>query len=110
MGIVTGDYFCASNLGGVGCGAYIVRILLSYAVLVSNHSPNGVEQLSNLSSNVPSKDESVPYGITSRFVKVTLSRICWCKPKKKINNNNIKKVRKLFRKQEMRFLSKGEVP
>ena len=45
-------------------------------------SPNGEEQLSNLSSNVPSKDESGPYGMTSRFVKVTLSRICWCKPKK----------------------------
>ena len=41
-------------------GVYCQNITPSNAVLVSNHSPNGVEQLSNLSSNVPSKDESGP--------------------------------------------------
>lgn len=61
--IVTGNHSCASDLGGAGHmfeGVYCQNITLSYAVLVSNHSPNGVEQLSNLSSNVPSTDESGP--------------------------------------------------
>ena len=53
-----------------------IRSVLKFKINVFLCSPKGVQQWSSLSSKVPSSEASGPDGITSRFVRVMLSRIC----------------------------------